>query len=99
MTSWQDEPTGSPFSGGGADPAGRPRSRREAREAERRAETMLEKPPHPSGVVDFEAHDFSGDFTPDQDFAVGDTQDIWRALTRGAQADGGQGAQIGRAHV
>ncbi|MFD1722207.1 hypothetical protein [Amnibacterium endophyticum] len=88
MTSWQDEPIGSPFARGGADPSGRPLSRREAREAERRAaETMLEKPPHPSGVVDFEAHDFSSDFTPDQDFAVGDTQDIWRALTRGAQPE------------
>ena len=89
MTAWQDEHNGSPF---GAD-AGRPTSRRAAREAERRAaettgrapETMVEKPPHPSGVVDFEAHDFGPEFVPDQAFDVGDTQDIWQALTRGAQ--------------
>ena len=86
MTSWQDQYNADPFAAPGGAGAGRQLSRREAREAERRAaETLVEKPPHPSGVVDFEAHDFGADFVPDQEINVGDTQDIWQALTRGAQ--------------
>ena len=88
MTSWQDQQIR-----GGAGPAfdpatGQPMSRRAAREAERRAaEALAQRQPHPSGVVDFEAHDFSGDFAPDQGFDVGDTQDIWAALTRGQRPE------------
>jgi hypothetical protein len=71
-------------------------SRREAREAERRAaEALAEKQPHPSGVVDFEAHDFGPEFTPDQEFNVGDTQDIWAALTRGQRPDAQQTGDLG----
>ncbi|MGN6445440.1 hypothetical protein [Amnibacterium sp.] len=85
MTSWQDQQTRGGASSA-ADPsvAAAPGSRRAAREAERRAaEALAERQPHPSGVVDFDAHDFSSEFAPDQEFSVGDTQDIWAALTRG----------------
>lgn len=87
MTSWQNQQT----RGGGhgaVDASGAPMSRRAAREAERRAaEALAEKQPHPSGVVDFDAHDFSPEFSPDQEFNVGDTQDIWAALTHGQRAE------------
>lgn len=84
MTSWQDQQTRGGTRGAVDASSGAPMSRREAREAERRAaEALAEKQPHPSGVVDFEAHDFGPEFAPDQGFDVGDTQDIWAALTRG----------------
>ncbi|MBW4043067.1 MAG: hypothetical protein HIU86_13265 [Acidobacteria bacterium] len=84
MTSWQDQQTREGAGGAVDASSGAPMSRRAAREAERRAaEALAEKQPHPSGVVDFEAHDFSPEFAPDQGFDVGDTQDIWAALTRG----------------
>lgn len=86
MTAWQDQQTRGGASGSRDASSGAPMSRREAREAERRAaEALAEKQPHPSGVVDFEAHDFSPEFVPDQEFNVGDTQDIWAALTRGGR--------------
>ncbi len=86
MTAWQDQQTRGGASGSRDAASGVPMSRREAREAERRAaEALAEKQPHPSGVVDFEAHDFSPEFAPDQEFNVGDTQDIWAALTRGGR--------------
>ncbi|WP_375388540.1 hypothetical protein [uncultured Amnibacterium sp.] len=83
MTSWQDQQMRGGAGGAAVDPvSGAPMSRREAREAERRAaEALAEKQPHPSGVVDFQARDYGADFAPDQDFNVGDTQDIWKALT------------------
>jgi hypothetical protein len=88
MTSWQDQQTRDGASGALDASSGAPRSRREAREAERRAaEARAGKPPHPSGVVDFDAHDFSTEFAPDQEFNVGDTQDIWAALTRGQRVE------------
>lgn len=88
MTSWQDQQMRG-GAGAAVDPAtGQPMSRRAAREAERRAaEALAQRQPHPSGVVDFEAHDFSGDFEPDQGFDVGDTQDIWAALTHGQRPE------------
>jgi hypothetical protein len=71
-------------------------SRREAREAERRAaEALAEKQAHPSGVVDFDAHDFGPEFAPDQEFNVGDTQDIWAALTRGQRPETQQTGDLG----
>ena len=89
MTSWQDQQTRNGAGGAVDASSGAPMSRREAREAERRAaEALAEKQPHPSGVVDFEAHDFSPEFAPDQEFNVGDTQDIWAALTRGQRPAG-----------
>lgn len=99
MTGWQDQHMGGGAGGTAVDPAtGQPMSRRAAREAERRAaEALAEKQPHPSGVVDFEAHDFGSEFSPDQDFNVGDTQDIWAALTRGQQQDPRRGTDdLGR---
>jgi hypothetical protein len=87
MTSWQDQQTRNGASGALDASSGAPMSRREAREAERRAaEALAQKQPHPSGVVDFDAHDFAAEFAPDQEFNVGDTQDIWAALTRGQRA-------------
>lgn len=84
MTSWQDQQTREGAGGAVDASTGAPMSRRAMREAERRAaEALAEQQPHPSGVVDFEAHDFGQKFAPDQEFAVGDTQDIWAALTRG----------------
>ncbi|MGT2426771.1 hypothetical protein [Amnibacterium kyonggiense] len=84
MTSWQDQQTRGGASGAVDAATGAPMSRRAAREAERRAaEALAEKQPHPSGVVDFEAHGLDQEFAPDQGFDVGDTQDIWAALTRG----------------
>ena len=97
MTSWQDQQTRGGAGGAVDSSSGAPMSRREAREAERRAaEALTEKQPHPSGVVDFEPGQYreyadNTDFTPDQEFNVGDTQDIWAALTRGQrppQTDG-----------
>ncbi len=102
MTSWQDQQMRGGAGGTALDPAtGQPMSRRAAREAERRAaeaqaQTQTEKPPHPSGVVDFEAHDFSADFTPDQEINVGDTQDIWAALTHGRQEPAADGQDLSR---
>ncbi len=83
MTSWQDQQD----RGGSRAPlnaaAAQPTSRRAAREAERRAaEALQERLPHPSGVVDFDPAPAGPVFAPDQDFAVGDSQDIWAALTR-----------------
>ncbi|MDQ1512291.1 MAG: hypothetical protein QOC59_133, partial [Microbacteriaceae bacterium] len=95
MTLWQDQSPRGRRSGVTMDPAradeprqgGRPLSRREAREAERRAaEALAEGQSHPSGVVDFGAHDFSGDFDPDQEIGPRDTDDIWAALSRRADA-------------
>jgi hypothetical protein len=96
MTAWQDQQTRGGADGSRDASKGAPMSRREAREAERRAaEAVAERQPHPSGVVDFEAHDFGSEFAPDQEFNVGDTQDIWAALTRagrtGPQATTGTG--------
>jgi hypothetical protein len=88
MTSWQDQQTRDGASGALDASSEAPMSRRALREAERRAaEALAEKQPHPSGVVDFDAHDFSTEFAPDQEFNVGDTQDIWAALTRGQRAE------------
>jgi len=91
MTSWQEQQMRGGTGGAAVDPqSGAPMSRRAAREAERRAaEALTEKQPHPSGVVDFDAHDFGGDFAPDQAFDVGDTQDIWKALTGGRRPEPG----------
>ena len=86
MTSWQDQQTRGGAGGGVDASSGAPMSRRAAREAERRAaEALAEKQPHPSGVVDFEPGEYNPQFAPDQGFDVGDTQDIWAALTRGQQ--------------
>jgi hypothetical protein len=74
-------------------------SRREAREAERRAQALAERQPHPSGVVDFDATDFHSEFAPDQDFSVGDTQDIWKALTGGRRAEADEDVAAFRAGV
>ena len=95
MTLWQDQSSRGPRSGATLDSAraagtpqdGRPLSRREAREAERRAaEALAEGRVHPSGVVDFGAHDFGGDFDSDQEIGARDTADIWAALSRRADA-------------
>ena len=99
MTSWQEQQDRGGSGRTALDrAAGQPTSRPAAREAERRAaEASSAGQVHPSGVVDFEGHDFSDDFAPDQDFSVGDTQDIWAALTRGsgrppaAGTDGAEG--------
>jgi hypothetical protein len=88
MTSWQDQQTREGAGGAVDASSGAPMSRRAAREAERRAaEALAARQQHPSGVVDFEAHDFSPEFAPDQEFNVGDTQDIWAALTRGQRPE------------
>ncbi|HEV7624849.1 MAG TPA: hypothetical protein VGO26_11980 [Amnibacterium sp.] len=64
---------------------GQPISRRAARERERRAaEALAEGRAHPSGVVDFEGHDFGGEFHADQEIPVQNTADIWAALSRRA---------------
>lgn len=88
MTLWQDqtsrrEPSGVAPSATSDHQDGRPLSRREARERERRAaEAIAEGNAHPSGVYDFDRHDFSQDSGSDQDFRVHDTADIWAALSR-----------------
>jgi hypothetical protein len=89
MTSWQDQQMRGGAGGAAVDPStGAPMSRRAAREAERRAaEALAEKQPHPSGVVDFETRGHIADFAPDQEFNVGDTQDIWKALTGARRQD------------
>ena len=91
MTSWQEQQMRGGAGGSAVDPnSSAPMSRRAAREAERRAaEALAEKQPHPSGVVDFEARDYGSDFQPDQDFNVGDTQDIWKALTGARRPEAG----------
>jgi hypothetical protein len=62
---------------------GQPLSRRAAREREREAaEALAQGQSHPSGVVDFDAHDFGTQFGSDQAFQVQDTSDIWAALSR-----------------
>lgn len=97
MTSWQDQQDrGAPRPPLNAANA-QPTSRRAAREAERRAaEALQERLPHPSGVVDFDPAPAGPGFAPDQDFHVGDTQDIWAALTRGSQSTGADTGSLRR---
>ncbi|MGN6743673.1 MAG: hypothetical protein ACTHJL_10300 [Amnibacterium sp.] len=99
MTLWQDQGSRGDRNGTVVDTArasetredGQPLSRRAARERERRAaEALAEGRVHPSGVVDFDGHDFSEEFGSDQEFPVPDTTDIWAALSRRADAPAAQ---------
>jgi hypothetical protein len=88
MTLWQDQTSrrdrsGVASSATSAPQDGRPLSRREARERERQAaEALAEGRVHPSGVYDFDRHDLGANSSPEQDFGVHDTADIWAALSR-----------------
>ena len=93
MTLWQDQSSRGGRTGAVVDTArvgetredGQPLSRRAARERERRAaEALAEGRAHPSGVVDFEGHDFGGQLRADQEIPVQNTADIWAALARRA---------------
>ncbi len=95
MTLWQDQSSRGGRNGTIVDTAragetrqdGQPVSRRAAREAERRAaEALAQGQAHPSGVVDFDGHDFSSDFPADQAIADQNTADIWAALSRRSDA-------------
>src|SRR4051812_5066389 len=88
MTLWQDQTSRRDRSGVAPSATsehqeGRPLSRREARERERRAaEALAEGRAHPSGVYDFDRHDLGPNPPADQEFGVHDTADIWAALSR-----------------
>ncbi|MCU1472039.1 hypothetical protein [Amnibacterium sp.] len=93
MTLWQDQSSRGSRNGTAVDTAragetredGQPLSRRAARERERRAaEALAQGQAHPSGVVDFDGHDFSNELHADQEIPVQNTADIWAALARRA---------------